>query len=1122
MKWRLGLDVGTNSLGWAGIILNDDNEPVSLLDAGVRIFSDGRNPKDKQSLAVTRRMKRGARRNRDRYIQRRNDFMESLVEFGLMPESESERKNLEKIDPWCLRAKGVEEELSLYELGRALFHLQQRRGFKSNRKVDKGDSEKGKIAEGTAKIKNLLEEKNAQTIGEFFGRPRLELEELKTRLGKRQALKVFDGAIPSTRARLHGEGAKSFYEFYPTRELILDEFDILWEHQRKYHTELIDAAREKLRSLIEWQRPLKAQTVGRCTFLTGELRAPWALPSSQRRRLFETLNNLKYDTVEHTDVTLTLEQRNLVAKTALTQKKTTFDRIRKLLKLSTDARFNIESSKRKDIDGDETASKLDKKNLWPGWRALPLDQQDAIVEMLLGLEPFDEKTPAPIREMSNEVTGRVSNVLSIGSEEAKELLTSTDPVVLASWLSDRYGFDEETALRIVNLPLPDGHQSLGRSANSRILRHLMESQLTYDKAVAIEFKDHRAYEGSGQVLERLPYYGEVLTRSVGFGTGNPSDSVEVRFGRVANPTVHVALNQIRHVVNAIVSKHGKPSQVVVELARDLPMSAEAKNELEREQRENQSKNEKNAADMADIGVRNTYQNRLKYRLYNELPETDKVCVLTGTRIPISQLFSDEVEIDHILPFARTLDDGFLNKILVTRQANRDKGRRSPYEAFGTSPNGYDWERIQQRAFLLPHNKQRRFNSNAMERFENEDQDFLARQLNDTRYIARTTRTFLGSLFGGGDSALRHVWVTPGRLTSDLRWVWGLDSILSGNTIDDPDAPVRKNRDDHRHHAIDAVVVALTDRRMLQIAANEAKNKRSDQNNGRLLAGLPPPWTEFRQDVKDAIRSVMVSHKQEHGLGGALHDETYYGRRTNPKIIDQEVMVTRKPILDFRNYSELNDIADDRIREELMKECTSESGDSLKGKDFENAIHNYVNRKRDTRRNPRRVRIHRKISSDTPLIAIYHGKEKQYVKYVKTTDNFCLDIFKTRDGRWRCESISRFDANQTAGPIQSNAPEPWRIKFPGAKLIMRIHKNDMLIVEDPQLGKKVMRAVQLHPSANRLYLAEHLEAGILAKRHRDSGDFFRANLASVSQLKSQRARLAHVDKDGTLIDHGFTQ
>ena len=1124
MKWRLGLDVGTNSLGWAGVILSDENTPIGLLDTGVRIFTDGRNPKDKQSLAVTRRMKRGARRNRDRYLQRRDNFMQLLIELGLMPKCESKRKALEKTDPWCLRAKGVEEKLCLFEFGRVLFHLQQRRGFKSNRKVDKGDSEKGKIAEGTAKIKKLLDERGCKTIGELFGKPRLELEQLKSELGKRAALERFDGVIPSTRARLHGNGAKTFYEFYPTRELILDEFDILWKKQSKYHTELTDNAQQGLRHLIEWQRPLKPQVVGRCTFLPNELRAPWALPSSQRRRLFETLNNLKYDIVGETEIPLSLEQRNLIANQALTKKTMTFDSIRKLLKLNPDVRFNIESAKRKEIKGDETAARLDKKELWQGWRSLPLDHQDALTEILIGLEPFDENSLTPILEMSADVIKRVSKALSIGIDEAKNLLTCTDLDTPADWLSDRYGFDKQTALRIVSITLPDGHQSLGRSANSRILKHLMETQISYDKAVAIEFKDHRAYQGMGKTLESLPYYGEVLERTVGFGTGNPADSIEVRLGRVANPTVHVALNQIRRVVNAIIKKYGKPSEIVVELARDLPLSAEGKNELEREQRQNQIKNEKRLELIENLKIQNpnirkSYHNRLKLRLFEELPEADKVCVITGKRICIAQLFSDEVEIDHILPFARTLDDGFANKILVTRQANRDKGRRTPYEAFGFSPSGYNWEEIQQRAFLLPANKRRRFHANAMERFENDEQDFLARQLNDTKYIARTTRGFLGSLYGGGDNALKHVWVTPGRLTSDLRWVWGLDSILRGNNVEDPDTPIRKNRDDHRHHAIDAVVIALTDRITLQTAASEAKNKGENQESGRLLAGLPEPWTGFRLDVKESISRLIVSHKPEHGLGGALHDETYYGRLNNPRNANEEVMVTRKAILDFKKFSELEEIADNRIREEL-KECASEFGVSFTGKQFETALHNYVHQKRTNRTNPRRVRIHRNIKRSTPLKPIFHGKKRQFEKHVRTTENFCLDIFETIDGRWHCESISRFEANQKEGPIRSNTPESWRSQFPDAKLIMRIHKNDLVVIEDDQFGKRIMKAVKLNPSAKRLYLAEHMEAGKLEQRDSDEHDLFSWDLATVSRLKFRKARLAHVDEAGTLINSGF--
>ncbi len=145
MGLRLGLDIGTNSIGWAVFQFGEDKQPVELLDAGVRIYSDGRNPKNQRSLAATRRLPRGIRRNRDRKIKRRDEFMSRLITFGLMPADEAERKKLETLDPWRLRVEGLDRKLSHFELGRALFHLQQRRGFKSNRKTDSAADDSGKI-----------------------------------------------------------------------------------------------------------------------------------------------------------------------------------------------------------------------------------------------------------------------------------------------------------------------------------------------------------------------------------------------------------------------------------------------------------------------------------------------------------------------------------------------------------------------------------------------------------------------------------------------------------------------------------------------------------------------------------------------------------------------------------------------------------------------------------------------------------------------------------------------------------------------------------------------------------------------------------------------------------------
>ena len=153
MSMRLSLDIGTNSIGW-WLYEIKNGVPARVIDGGVRIFSDGRDPKSKASLAVDRRVARAMRRRRDRYLRRRASLMKKLAEAGLMPADPAEQKALELLDPYELRARGLSEALTLPEFGRALFHLNQRRGFKSNRKTDRGDNEAGKIAHATAKARS--------------------------------------------------------------------------------------------------------------------------------------------------------------------------------------------------------------------------------------------------------------------------------------------------------------------------------------------------------------------------------------------------------------------------------------------------------------------------------------------------------------------------------------------------------------------------------------------------------------------------------------------------------------------------------------------------------------------------------------------------------------------------------------------------------------------------------------------------------------------------------------------------------------------------------------------------------------------------------------------------------
>ena len=219
------------------------------------------------------------------------------------------------------------------------------------------------------------------------------------------------------------------------------------------------------------------------------------------------------------------------------------------------------------------------------------------------------------------------------------------------------------------------------------------------------------------------------------------------------------------------------------------------------------------------------------------------------------MFSSEVEVEHILPFSRTLDDSMANKTLAFREANRGKRNQTPEEAW----SGEAYEAIQHRAAALPRNKAWRFKPGAMERFQNENRDFLARQLNETRHLSRLAKEYVGKVTGDD-----NVWVVTGQLTALLRQRWGLNS---SNT---------KDRNNHRHHAIDAATIGVIDRNILQEVARRAGVREDGDRLDEITRDVPEPYVGFRENVRACVNRLIVSHKPEHGTGGALHEDTAYG------------------------------------------------------------------------------------------------------------------------------------------------------------------------------------------------------------------------------------------------------
>jgi CRISPR-associated endonuclease Csn1 len=1113
LPFRLGLDLGTNSIGWCITDLGKPDRdgrmhPVRIRRMGVRIFPDGRDPQSGASLAAARRVPRSARRRRDRFLDRRADLMKLLIAHGLMPAHPLERKALEALDPWTLRGEGLDRPLTLHELGRALFHLNQRRGFKSNRKTDKksNDKEAQGMKAGAAKLAAKLdgETPGYRTLGDYFYN--------MYRKG-RSPRGAADGSVAPmvpVRFRAHtGKGNKLEWDLYPTRDMVESEFDKLWAAQAAHHPGLSEEARAAIRDAIFYQRPLRPVEPGPCTLDNApdphqrERRAPLALPVQQEFRILQELANLE---LRHrrTGQTrrLTRQERDKLLFELKRRDKYTFAATRKLLGIENVWGFNLEDDRRKDLKGDVVAHELAKKGFGKSWHDLPLDRQDEVVQFLL-----------------NE-------------EREEELIRVATEI---------WGLSPEQAAQVADASLPDGYGRLGRTALAKVVHHLRNGVssrdgglMHYDEAVQAAGYTHHSDFRTGEVFDKAPYYGQILERYMVPVSGTSGSPDEQQYGRITNPTVHVSLNQLRQLLDAIIAAYGHPDEVVVELARELKQTQEQKRETQTRQLENQKKNEQRKEQLASAGISLRGDALLRMRLWEELGENvaDRACIYTGEPIGIKTLFSEKVEIEHILPFTLTLDDSPSNLTISMRRANRDKGNRTPHDAFGESPtiggHQYDWDGIALRASALPKSKQWRFRKDALQLIKDkllrEEErakgslpkdvmadiektgGFLARQLVDTAYLARVARQYLASVVPSDreDGVMRsNVWVVPGGMTGMLRRLWGLNRYLWGNRPgaedEGPDDWRGKLRTDHRHHAVDAFVLTLIDRPLLN-----AIQYQSGQSGHRTIDDMPDPvdWPGFREDLKVRFDRIVVSYKPEHSATGRLHADTAYGLVSNPEKEDGATLVYRKPFADL-NPNEIERIRDRKLRTRVLAAVKEVKSNEKKLKE---GLVSFASGERQPIRHVRLL----KVMKESELI-VDRRTGKPY-KAVIPGENYAADIFELADGRWSGEGLTMFAANQR------DRKPAWKAAYPDARLIMRLHKRDLVKMEDNGI-EKIFCVVKLATGNGRIVFAEHVEGGNLEQRHKDPADPFRLTFVSFNPMKVRKARRVTVDQLGRVKDPG---
>lgn len=1018
-KTRLALDVGTNSIGWALFQLDKNNQPASILKCGSRIFSDGRNPKDKTSLAVSRRLARQMRRQRDRKLQRKYRVINQLIRMSLFPKNQTEQNSLKDLDVLALRASAIDSKtkLSSFELGRVLLHLSKQRGFKSSRK-EAANTKDTKLTEPMENVKKILSENQAKSYGDFLYQRYLK--------GLTTVATIQNG-------------------FYPSRDIIEKEYDDIILAQSKNHPHLNSEDWAKLRSYIFHQRPLKPVEVGRCGLYEDKKRTFQYMPSFEYYRLLQNLHNLRWRDSNFKEYGLDPEYIYKALQTLRHKKKIKYSDIKKAASLN-EVIFTIERKLGKgEIPGCPTHAFMGdpKKGILNDiWHDLNLSQQDQVAHLFF--EASDEALENQLKELKFLNTGHIQKLV-----DAK----------IPSYSDVTCAFSSEALQTIVHHSLNDG-----------------------ESPTSVLYKIRKEEERNEQ-SDLLEYYGKAIPDSVVplpqslRENSNSLNEDERLYGKIANPTVHIALGQIRHVVNEIIHLFGKPEEIHLEFARELKLSKKQKDEISKINKKNEEINSKAKAFIAEYGLTPTAFHMERVKLWFEMEsKLDCKCAYTGMQISANMVLTEKVEVDHIIPFSRSLDDSMANKVLVVAAANREKKNKTPFEAFGHDP--VRWSEILKRAEKLPENKTWRFSENALERFKAQG-GFLARQLTDTSYLAKVTKKYLGTLIPDN-----KIVTSPGRITALARRHLGLNAIISKDQI--------KNRNDHRHHAVDALVIGLTDRSFLNKAAQASANEQE-------IIEFPKPWKIFRTDAQNAIENIVVSHRVDHGENAQFVEETGFGvpKHLSPFHLENNFkLVTTKGIDDVRDIN--------KIVSPYWKELAEKKGlEFLKTKGV------------------KKLRIYdvckespEDIGGDKSYIAkIVHGKNQEHHVHYKKDGTFRMFLWKIPVAK-TAKNPEGYQIKATYlyyYDVKKYKANPEIVKpHPAAKLVMTLNNGDSVAVErNGKLGYYLIKS--LRPVSTQTEFIE------IQKSSREEDE--KAFLLAASRLKENKVRKIRITPAGQVLDHG---
>ena len=821
--YRLGLDVGIKSVGWCVLECDENGEPIQINALNSRIFDAAEQPKTGASLAEPRRNARGLRRRIRRKSFRleriRKLFSENGIELFETQDDliclKDEYKNLDVVK---LRSDALDKKLTEAEFARVLYSLARHRGFKSNKREGAKDSDEGKLLGSIRKSEEEMRESGMRTRGEQLYKKYL-LE------GK----------------PVHNKGGD--YSMCVSRDILVKEIELLFEKQKEFGNNFAtDENKEKYLDIFLSQRnfdegPGKgsqytgSHDVKKCEIYRDEDVAAKGTYTSEWATIYQKINNLSI-ICGGDRRRLSNEERQIAVELAKKVDKVTYKAFRKAIKLDDDYRFsalNYSEKKKSDKKKNEGESKSD------------------VVEI-------------------NDV------VDSLACEDKGDFITAKNSNKIVKALNDNLKSDIELIDEIAEICTKYKSENLFRSAiaESKIIDGRLDEE-TIEKLSKIDMKGY-GHLSLHVLREILPYLEEGMVYSDAMQKAGHNHSehnfekqkylgtkeVYDAIGGVTSPVVKRALSQTVKVIDAVIRQYGSPYAINIELARDMSMSKDERDKLKKENDARAAKNEAIRENIAKLNAMPNSTNVLKYKLYEE---QDHKCAYSMETLDINHLFEDGYyEIDHIIPYSRSFDDSFNNKVLVLKRENQNKRNSTPVEYFERIGRDYDevlafWKAVYQ--------KRNRKKLEFLQKKEINESEWKNRALNDTRYASRMLANLIKDYLLFDEKSKEkygRVETVKGAITSYLRRFWGVQKI---------------REDGDKHHAVDAAIIAcVTPKTKNKIERyNQIKESRKMRNGQYVLEDgeicdsdyydknshlvLPYPYKEFINELDARVMDEPV-------------------------------------------------------------------------------------------------------------------------------------------------------------------------------------------------------------------------------------------------------------------------